>query len=156
KNGFKLTGWANSKKDIDGLESYAGDKELDSFLATAEILVCLLPLTEKTKDILNDTLFNKLPENAYLINVARGGHLVDNDLIKVLKEGHLSGAALDVFHTEPLPENSPLWKNEKILITPHTASKSDPASIAHQIVENYKRLEKGEELKNTISRDKNY
>ncbi|MGB3774655.1 MAG: NAD(P)-dependent oxidoreductase, partial [Leeuwenhoekiella sp.] len=77
KNGFKLTGWANSKKDIDGLASYVGDKELDSFLATAEILVCLLPLTEKTKDILNATLFNKLPENAYLINVARGGHLVD-------------------------------------------------------------------------------
>ncbi|HEA30108.1 MAG TPA: glyoxylate/hydroxypyruvate reductase A [Leeuwenhoekiella sp.] len=156
KNGFKLTGWANSKKDIEGLKSFAGNEQLDDFLTTAEILVCLLPLTEETKDILDKKLFNKLPENAYVINVARGGHLVDEDLLDVLKQEKLSGAALDVFHTEPLPENHPFWENEKILITPHTASKSDPASIANQIVDNYNRLQSGEDLKNTVSRDKNY
>jgi len=156
KNGFKLTGWANSKKDIDGLESFADDTELDDFLATAEILVCLLPLTEKTSGILNKELFDKLPKSAYLINVARGGHLVDEDLLDALKSGKLSGAALDVFHTEPLPKGHPFWENDKILITPHTASKSDPASIADQIVDNYNRLKNGEELKNTVSRDKNY
>ena len=156
QTGFKLTGWANSKKDFEGLKSFAGDAELDNFLATAEILVCLLPLTEKTKGILNKKLFDKLPEDAYLINVARGGHLVDDDLLNALKNEKLSGAALDVFNTEPLPEDHPFWKNDKILITPHTASKSDPASIADQIVDNYNRLQNGEELKNTVSRAKNY
>ena len=156
KTGFKLTGWANSKKDIEGLKSFAGDAELNEFLATAEILVCLLPLTEKTKGILDKNLVDKLPKNAYLINVARGGHLVDDDLLDALKDEKLSGAALDVFHTEPLPEDHAFWDNEKILITPHTASKSDPASIADQIVDNYNRLKNGEELKNTVSRDKNY
>ncbi|WP_031427392.1 2-hydroxyacid dehydrogenase [Flavimarina sp. Hel_I_48] len=156
RNNFKLTGWANSKKDIDGLESFAGDEQLDDFLATTEILVCLLPLTEETKNILNKNLFKKLPDNAYIINVARGGHVVDDDLTEALKNGKLSGAALDVFHTEPLPEDHPFWDNEKILITPHTASKSDPSSIADQVVENYKRLQSGEELKNTVSREKNY
>ena len=155
-NDFKLTGWANSEKDIDGLKSYSGDDQLDDFLASAEILVCLLPLTQDTKGILNTKLFNKLPKNAYLINVARGGHLIDEDLTEALASEKLSGAALDVFHTEPLPEDHPFWENEKILITPHTASKSDPASIADQIVDNYNRLKNGEELKNTVSRDKNY
>lgn len=156
QTGFKLTGWANSKKDIEGLKSFAGKVELNDFLATAEILVCLLPLTEKTKGILNKDLFDKLPKDAYLINAARGGHLVDDDLLNALKDGKLSGAALDVFHTEPLPEDHPFWEDDKILITPHTASKSDPASIADQIVDNYNRLKNGEELMNTVSRDKNY
>ncbi len=156
QTGFKLTGWANSKKDIEGLESFAGDAELNEFLDTAEILVCLLPLTDKTKGILDKKLFDKLPKNAYIINVARGGHLVDNDLLNALKDQKLSGAALDVFHTEPLPEDHAFWDNEKILITPHTASKSDPASIADQIVDNYNRLQNGEVLKNTVSRAKNY
>ena len=156
QTGFKITGWANSKKDIDGLKSFAGNDQLDDFLTTAEILVCLLPLTDKTEGILNKKLFERLPENAHLINVARGGHLVDQDLTAALENGNLSGASLDVFHTEPLPEDHAFWRNEKILITPHTASKSDPSSIADQIVDNYNRLQKGEELKNTVSREKKY
>lgn len=86
------------------------------FLASAEILVCLLPLTEETKDILNAELFKKLPDGAYLINVARGGHLVEQDLTEALAHDKLSGAALDVFQEEPLPEDHPFWKNNKILI----------------------------------------
>lgn len=154
--GFKLTGWANSKKNIEGLKSYAGNEELNDFLSTAELLVCLLPLTPETESILDKNLFEKLPQEAYLINVARGGHLVEKDLLPAIESGNLSGAALDVFNEEPLPEDHPFWGNKKILITPHTASKSDPSSTANQIVENYNRLQEGKALKNTVSQDKKY
>jgi len=153
--GFKVSGWSHSRKDIAGIKSYSHD-ELDSFLEEAEILVCLLPLTEDTEGILNTTLFDKLPKRAYLINVARGGHLINEDLIKALDSGKLSGAALDVFHTEPLPEDHKFWDRKDILITPHVASMSNAASVAPQIAENYRRMEKGEELKNTVSQHKGY
>ncbi|RXG18471.1 glyoxylate/hydroxypyruvate reductase A [Leeuwenhoekiella aestuarii] len=155
QTGFQVSGWSHSRKDVEGITSYKHD-ELDEFLAQAEILVCLLPLTEDTEGILNTALFEKLPKRAYLINVARGGHLVDEDLIAALDSGKLSGAALDVFHTEPLPEDHKFWNRKDILITPHVASMSNAASVAPQIAENYRRMEKGEELKNTVSQDKGY
>ena len=155
QTGFHVSGWSHSRKEVEGIKSYTQD-ELDDFLAQAEILVCLLPLTQETEGILNTSLFNKLPKGAYLINVARGGHLVDADLIEALDKDHLSGAALDVFHTEPLPEDHPFWNRKDILITPHVASMSNAASVAPQIAENYRRMEKGEELKNTVSQKKGY
>lgn len=155
QTGFQVSGWSHSRKEVDGIKSYAKD-ELDDFLAEAEILVCLLPLTEETQGILNSKLFNKLPKGAYLINVARGGHLVDEDLLNALNSNQLSGAALDVFHTEPLPKEHEFWKRKDILITPHVASMSNAASVAPQIIENYRRMERGEELKNTVSQQKGY
>lgn len=153
--GFKVTGWSHSKKEIENITSYS-QNELDAFLSEAEILVCLLPLTEKTQGILNTELFSKLPKGAYLINVARGGHLVENDLTEALKTGQLSGAALDVFNTEPLPEDHSFWENKDIIITPHIASMSNAASVSSQIAKNYKRLQKGVELMNTVSHDRGY
>ena len=153
--GFKVSGWSHSKKDSEYIKSYS-QKELDIFLAGAEILVCLLPLTAETKGILNTELFFKLPKGAYLINVARGGHLVDHDLIEALETGQLSGAALDVFNTEPLPKDHQFWNRKDILITPHIASMSNAASVAPQIVGNYRRMEKGEKLKNTVSNERGY
>ncbi len=156
KVGFKIIGWSNSSKDLDYLTSYSGEEGLNEFLSHSEILVCLLPLTEKTKRILNKNLFNKLPDNTYLINVARGGHLNEDDLLEALHSNKLSGASLDVFDKEPLPPEHPFWKEPNIFITPHVASVSSPKSIAPQVIENYNNLKNGEPLKNEVSRSKHY
>lgn len=153
--GFNVLGWSHSKKEVEGIASYS-QKELDAFLAKAEILVCLLPLTKDTEGILNTELFNKLPKGAYIINVARGGHLVDNDLIEALDAKQLSGAALDVFHSEPLPEEHPFWDREDIIITPHIASMSNAGSVSAQVAENYQRMQNGEELKNQVKAEQGY
>ena len=149
--GFQTQGWSNSQKTIPKVKSFVGQQDLGAFLATTEILVCLLPLTPLTKGILNTTLFEKLPQGAYVINVARGGHLVDEDLINMIDKGHISGACLDVFHEEPLPESHPFWQHEKIHITPHCASVSDTESVVPQIIENYKRMKTGQELLHLVS-----
>ena len=129
---------------------------LSEFLASSEILVCLLPLTDDTNGILNASLFEQLPKNAFIINVARGGHLVDADLIEMLDNGHLSGAGLDVYHEEPLPSSHPFWEHPKVHMTPHYASVSDPDSVVPQIIENYRRLQAGRPLINEVSRDRGY
>ncbi len=154
--GFKVQGWANSHKSIQNVETFAGDKELSGFLSSSEVLVCLLPLTDKTTGILNTSLFKKLPKNAFVINVARGGHLVDNDLIEMLDNGHLSGAGLDVYHEEPLPTSHPFWQHKKIHMTPHYASVSEPKFVVPQILDNYKRMQANKPLMNEISREKGY
>ncbi|MFS4491897.1 2-hydroxyacid dehydrogenase [Maribacter sp. 2308TA10-17] len=154
--GFKTQGWSNSRKKIQKVKAFAGSDELPDFLATSEILVCLLPLTDETSGILNKELFTKLPKGAFVINAARGGHLVDEDLIEMLDNGHLSGATLDVFHQEPLSKDHPFWKHEKVHITPHYASVSDTASVVPQIIENYSRMQKGQSLLNLVSIDKGY
>ena len=153
--GFQVSGWSQSTKDVLGIKSFTGD-QLDAFLEGCDILVCLLPLTEDTRGILNARLFKKLPQGAYLINVARGGHLNETDLITALDNGNISGAALDVFQTEPLPEDHAFWGREEILMTPHVASVSNAASVAPQVIENYRRMEAGEELLDQVSREKRY
>lgn len=154
--GFKTQGWANSKKELAGITTFQGESELHGFLSTSQILVCLLPLTKETTGILNATLFGQLPKGAYIINAARGGHLVDQDLIDNIDNGFLSGATLDVFHQEPLPTTHPFWDNEKINITPHYASVSDTDSVVPQILENYRRMQRGESLLNMVSEVKGY
>ena len=152
--GFQVQGWANSRKE--GIHTFLGKNELSQFLSTTSILVCLLPLTEDTKNILDKELFKNLPKDAYVINVARGGHLVEKDLLNMIENGHLSGASLDVFSQEPLPQDHPFWGHPNIHITPHIASISSPKSIVPQILENYDRLAKGEQLMNVISTSKGY
>ncbi len=149
--GFRVQGWSRSKKEIDQVESFSGRVDLPRFLSSTEILVCLLPLTEDTKEILDKELFGQLPKGAYVINVARGGHLVDADLMEMLDNDHLSGAALDVFHIEPLPTEHPFWAHPKVHISPHYASVSDTDSVVPQILENHQRLLAGRPLKNRVS-----
>lgn len=156
KLNFRLIGWANSPKENIAIPVFTGKEQGSEFLSKSDILVCLLPLTEKTAGILNEKLFRKLPKGAYIINVARGGHLVDNDLLKMIDEGHLSGASLDVFHAEPLKANHPFWNHPKIHITPHIASVSDIASVTPQLIENYHRLQSGLPLNNLVSGIKGY
>ncbi|KAA3627486.1 MAG: glyoxylate/hydroxypyruvate reductase A [Bacteroidetes bacterium] len=154
--GFKVSGWSNSKKNIPGVKSYAGSTDLPGFLNQTDILICLLPLTNKTRGMLNKKTFVQLPKNAFIINVARGDHLVEGDLIEFIDTGHLSGAALDVFSKEPLPQEHPFWGHPKIHITPHIASITNPESVAPQILENLRRMKGGLPLLNEVSREKGY
>ena len=154
--GFTVVGWAGSLKPMEKVSVYVGEKQKSEFLSKSEVLVCLLPLTETTTGILNQALFHQLPKDAFVINVARGGHLVDDDLIHALDSGQLAGASLDVFHEEPLPAVHPFWKHPKIHMTPHIASVSDSASVVPQLLENYKRMQKGAPLLNVVSPEKGY
>jgi len=156
RNRFKVIGWASSRKSISGVNIFVGEKEKNTFLSLSNILICLLPLTPRTSGILNAELFKKLPKNAFVINVARGGHLVDEDLLEFINNGHLAGAGLDVFHKEPLPGEHPFWKHPKIHITPHIASVSDIDSVIPQLLENYRRLAEGLPLNNTVDGVKGY
>jgi len=144
--GFQVVGWSEPQKKIEGITNFQGASQFEQFLQQSNILICLLPLTPKTKDILNLKTFNQLPKGAYIINVARGEHLVEEDLIKTLDSDQLSGACLDVYRQEPLPPDHLFWEHPKIILTPHIASITDPKSVVAQVMENYHRLQKGQEL----------
>lgn len=148
--GFQVVGWSRRAKSLTNMHVFAGQQQLPAFLAASEILVCLLPLTHETKNILNVKTLSQLPQGAYVINVARGNHLVEEDLLSLLNNGCLDGACLDVFRQEPLPPDHPFWSHPKITITPHIASLTDPVSVAPQIVENYRRMTIGQSLFNQV------
>ncbi len=142
--GFTVAGWSRTPKHIDGVESFAGDAGLAPFLGELNILVCLLPLTPETEGIIDRRTLSTLPSGAFVINVARGGHMVEEDLIAALDAGHVAGATLDVFRTEPLPENHPLWRHPRVVVTPHIASQTDPRSAADEVAANIRRIRAGE------------
>jgi glyoxylate/hydroxypyruvate reductase len=153
--GIEVAGLGNSPKK--GLDYPYYDKtQIDEFLKAINVLVCLLPLTSETEGILNISLFRKCNKGTYLINVARGKHLIEDDLLTAIDEGYISGALLDVFHKEPLPETHPFWTKQEIMITPHIASVTNPEAAAPQIVENYHRIKDNLKLLNEIDRNKGY
>lgn len=154
-NGYSVLGWSKSKKEIQGVQCF-DESEFDKFLSQTNILVCLLPLTKETSGILELDLFKKLKSPAFLINVARGAHLVEEDLIYALDTKVLNGACLDVFEEEPLPVNNLFWNRPNIMITPHVASITNPKEAAEQIVENYKRSLSGMDLLNGVDRNRGY
>lgn len=154
-NGYKVNGWSRSKKDVEGITSFT-ENELSDFLNSSNILICALPLTDKTHSILDLELFKKLKEPRYLINVGRGQHLIEEDLIYAIDTGVLAGAWLDVFEEEPLPSNHLFWNRPKIMITPHIAAITDPKEAAEQIIENYKRSLSGMEMVNSVEKEKGY
>ena len=121
---FPVLGWSRSAKSIDGVQCFSGDDGFKKFLAGTRILVCLLPLTPETENILNHSNLSKLLPGAYVINVARGGHVVDEDLMALLDSAHLAGATLDVFRQEPLPAAHPFWKHPQVTVTPHTSART--------------------------------
>jgi glyoxylate/hydroxypyruvate reductase A len=154
--GFKVKGWSNSRKDISKVDSFCGKDELHTSISNSNFLINLLPLTDETRDILNKNTLQKLEPNAFLINVGRGEHLIETDLIELLDSSLLSGAFLDVFRQEPLPRNHPFWKHPKIHITPHVASLTNIENTTNQIVDNYYRFLNHEKLLNTVSLKKGY
>lgn len=154
--GFPVSGWSASAKDIPGVQSFKGEAELPLCLAQSDILINILPLTDTTAGILNLDTLKQLPQGAYLINVGRGGHLVDEDLLTLLDSAHLDGALLDVFHQEPLPDDHPFWTHPKVSITPHIASLTNKETAMGQIIENYQRLQSGEPLLHEVMIQKGY
>lgn len=150
--GFSVSGWSRTPQQLDPLTGYSGDKELATFLSRSDILVCLLPLTLATEGLLDTRTFNLLPQGAFLINVGRGAHLVEADLLTALDRGQLSGALLDVFRQEPLPPQHPFWRHDKIRVTPHIASITNPVSASEQLLTSYSRLCRGQEPLNRVNR----
>ena len=154
--GYTVSGWSRSEKNIDNVNTFAGADQLPDFLGQTQILICLLPLTPETNNILDLDLFKQLQNPSWIINVARGEHLVDEDLIYALDSGIIDGAWLDVFNEEPLPDKHAFWNRENIIVTPHIASITKPSEVAGQIVENYKRALSGMELNYKVDRDIGY
>ncbi|MDH3664167.1 MAG: glyoxylate/hydroxypyruvate reductase A [Alphaproteobacteria bacterium] len=157
--GFDVAGWSRRPKSIDGISNFTGQEGqegLTAFLKRTEILVCLLPLTPATEGILNTILFEKLPKGASIINAARGGHLVDEDLLEALDSGKISAATLDVFHTEPLPAEHPFWDHPKVLVTPHVASLIDPVAGGKAIAANVRKFLAGKSVPDLVDLEQGY
>lgn len=159
--GFDLAGWSRRRKDVPGLVTYAGEEELGAFLGRTDILVCLLPLTPDTRGILSRGLFSRLARDGRLggpvvLNAGRGGLQNEADILAALQDGTLKGASLDVFETEPLPPESPLWRVPGLVITPHNAAMSEPEAVSAYIAENIRRIEAGEEPRGYVDRSVGY
>ncbi|MBV8535769.1 MAG: glyoxylate/hydroxypyruvate reductase A [Alphaproteobacteria bacterium] len=154
--GFPVAGWSRTPRSLPGVAAYAGRDTLTPFLAQTDILVCVLPLTAATRGILNRTTLAALPRGAFLINIARGAHVVDQDLIAALDSGHLAGATLDVFAHEPLPREHPFWSHPKVTLTPHIASITNPETAADGVAENLRRLADGRPLLHLADRARGY
>jgi glyoxylate/hydroxypyruvate reductase len=144
--GFDVAGWSRSEKRLRGIPSFHGADGLPALLRRSEIIVCLLPLTANTTGILDRRLFAQLPRGAAIINCARGGHLVEDDLLDALASGQLSAAVLDVFADEPLPPDHPFWSHPQIAVTPHVAAVTHAPTAAPVVAENLRRLAQGKPL----------
>ncbi len=148
--GFPTAGWSRTAKTIANIETFHGPDGLRKFLARTDILVDVLPLTRDTYGLLDAKAFSALPKGAYFINMARGGHVVDADLLAALDSDHISGATLDVFNIEPLPADHPYWTHPKVHVTPHIAGATNPRTASPGVIENIKRLRSGQPLINRV------
>jgi glyoxylate/hydroxypyruvate reductase A len=153
---FPVNGWSRTPKLLDGVRGFNGAAQLDAFLAASRVLVNLLPLTPDTTNILNRERLSRLQPGGYVINVARGAHLVDDDLLALLDSGHLAGATLDVFRTEPLPQAHPFWLHPKITITPHTSARTLRETSIAQIVGKLAALERGDPVAGLVDVGRGY
>ncbi len=148
--GFPVMGWTRSPREITGVTCFSGSDGLDDMLRQTDILVCLLPLTPQTRGVINAESLALLPRGAFVINAARGGHVVAQDLLAALDTDHIAAAALDVFEPEPLPADHRFWTHPKVLVWPHAASVTIPSSAAPQVVENLRRAREGKPLINLV------
>jgi glyoxylate/hydroxypyruvate reductase A len=153
---FPVLGWSRTPKDLPGVRGFAGEAQFDAFLRATRVLVCLLPLTPETRNIMNAANLSRLMPGGYVINVARGAHLVDEDLIALLDSGHLAGATLDVFRTEPLPQGHPFWTHPKITVTPHTSARTLRDETIAQIAGKIHALERGEPIEGVVDLHRGY
>lgn len=140
---FTVSGWSRTPKHMEGITCLTGADGLEQLLAQSNVLICILPLTEETTDILNHKTLSKLPKGAYVINIARGQHVVEEDLLALVQQGHLSGAMLDVFREEPLPPSHPFWAEPRIQITPHISALTSKETATRQIADKIRRLQQG-------------
>ena len=154
--GFALAGWSRERKEVEGVSSFAGMSQLPAFLALSDVLVCLLPSTPQTRDLLDRETMRLLPRGATFVNVARGDIVVDADLIALLDAGHLSGATLDVFREEPLPPGHPFWRHPGVVVTPHVSAATVMEDSVAQIAQKILRLEQGLEVTGVVDRTRGY
>jgi glyoxylate/hydroxypyruvate reductase len=153
--GYKVAGWSRSPKHILGVESFHGQDRLHAFLGRCDAVVCLLPLTPETRGIVNARTIAAMKKGAWFVNGARGGQVVDADLLAALDSGHLSGAFLDVFNEEPLPPSHPYWRHPKVIATPHIAALTLP-SMSERIMDAVKRYKAGKPLINVVDLERGY
>ena len=154
--GFPLRGWSRTPKQLDGVATFAGDESINDFLRGTRVLVCLLPLTPATTNLLDRPRLSMLPQGAYLINAGRGAQLVDADLLFLIGAGHIAGATLDVCRTEPLPAPHPFWDEPRITLTPHMAALTLPHESAVQMAAKIEALERGEQVADVVDRHHQY
>jgi glyoxylate/hydroxypyruvate reductase A len=153
---FPVNGYSRSAKDLPGIRCFSGAQGLSDFLQATRVLVNLMPLTSETENILNQTTLSQLQKGGYVINVARGKHLVEEDLIHLIDSGHLAGATLDVFRTEPLPADHPFWQHPKITVTPHTSARTLREESIAQIVGKIQALQRGEPINGVVDPQRGY
>ncbi|HNV58410.1 MAG TPA: glyoxylate/hydroxypyruvate reductase A [Rhodoferax sp.] len=153
---FPVNGWSQSPKAVDGVRCFSGADGFNDFLTASRVLVCLLPLTPDTRDIMNLASLSRLQSGGYVINVARGAHLVEDDLLALLDSGHLAGATLDVFRTEPLPAGHPFWTHPKITVTPHTSARTLRSESIAQIAGKMACLLRGEAVAGVVDHLRGY
>ncbi len=154
--GLDVAGWSRGPKSIDGVACHHGEDGLFAVLEHSEILVCMLPLTPETEAILDATTLGALPPGAHLINVARGAHVVDDDLLALLDSGHVAHATLDVFRTEPLADDHPFWTHPRVMVMPHAAAWTLAKTAAETIADNIARHRAGESMTHVVDLDKGY
>jgi glyoxylate/hydroxypyruvate reductase A len=153
---FPVNGWSRSPKQVPGVRCFHGADGLHDFLAASKVLVSVLPATPETQNLINRDTLSRLQAGGYLINVARGSQLVEADLLALIAEGHMAGAALDVFQVEPLPAGSPFWNHPQISITPHIAALTNRAESVAQIVGKMAALEAGKPVAGLVDRQRGY
>jgi glyoxylate/hydroxypyruvate reductase A len=154
--GFPVRGWSRTSKDIPGVDCYAGMESLDTFLSGTRVLACMLPLTPETNNLLDRARLSRLPEGAYLVNVARGAQVAEPDLLALIRAGHIAGATLDVFRNEPLPAPHPFWSEPRITITPHISALTIREEAVRQIAHKITLLEQGEHVADVVDRNRGY
>ncbi len=154
--GFQVHGWSRGPKSVAGVTCHHGADGLEEMAAQCRYLVCVLPLTPETQGIINTRLIKAMPRGGYIINIARGGHHVDEDILAGLDSGHLGGVFLDVHNEEPLPPAHPFWLHEKVWMTPHVAGELIPRSCAKSVVRNIRRIEAGEEVPDLFDKARGY
>ena len=153
---FPVNGWSRSPKAIDGVRAFTGAEQFNDFLGASRVLVNLLPLTPDTTDVINKDALSRLQTGAYVINVARGAHLVDEDLLAAIDSGHVAGATLDVFRTEPLPAGHAFWNHPRITITPHTSARTLREESIAQIARKMAALQRGEAVAGVVNPARGY
>jgi glyoxylate/hydroxypyruvate reductase len=159
QQGYPVAAWGLNERPADTLDSvqqHAGAQALLPLLARSDVVINLLPLTAATRGLLNTAFFAALPIGASIVNLARGAHLVDADLLAALQRGHLRHAVLDVFHTEPLPHDHPFWRHPRVTLLPHAAALTDPRSAAQVVAANLRALQDGHPLANLVNRANGY
>ncbi len=154
--GYEVRGWSKSKREIEGVRCFAGGDQLNEFLSETNVLVCMLPLTAGTRGLINDERLAKLPRGSFLINAGRGAHMVEADVLAALNSRQLAGALLDVFDTEPLPQDNPLWSHPNVIVTPHIAATTPIRDACAQIVEKIELMERGELVSGIVDRNIGY